>query len=254
MKILTYNINGLRAALRKGLAEWLKHTEADVVCFQEIKALPSQIDTDFWTPLGYHAYWFPAQKKGYSGVLTLSKEKPRNVDYGCGKDLYDQEGRILSLHFDTLSVMNVYAPSGTSGGERQTFKMTFLDFFYEFVQDLMRKNTRWVINGDFNICHEAIDIHDPVGNKKSSGFLPEERAWLSKFLQNGLTDTFRHLHPEQPHHYSWWSHRANARARNLGWRIDYQVVSAALLDRVKSCLLLPEAMHSDHCPQRLQLA
>ncbi len=252
MKILTYNINGIRAAMNKGLTEWLASVDADIVCFQEIKANPEQFDTTAFEKLGYHCYWFPAQKKGYSGTAILSKVKPTHVEIGCGNPIFDYEGRILRADFSHFSVISAYFPSGSSGDLRQDVKMNFLDFFQQYIDQLKTQSKPLFICGDVNICHQAIDIHDPVSNKNSSGFLPEERAWLSAFLESGFTDTFRFFNP-QPHQYSWWSYRANARERNKGWRIDYIFVDDRLQQMLKKSLLLPEAKHSDHCPVLLYL-
>lgn len=252
MKILTYNINGIRAAMNKGLTEWLASVDADIVCFQEIKANPEQFDTTAFEKLGYHCYWFPAQKKGYSGTAILSKIKPTHVEIGCGNPIFDYEGRILRADFPHFSVISAYFPSGSSGDLRQDVKMNFLDFFQQYIDQLKTQSKPLIICGDVNICHQAIDIHDPVSNKNSSGFLPEERAWLSAFLESGFTDTFRFFNP-QPHQYSWWSYRANARERNKGWRIDYIFADDRLQQMLKKSLLLPEAKHSDHCPVLLYL-
>ncbi|MCY4419368.1 MAG: exodeoxyribonuclease III [Cytophagales bacterium] len=254
MNIVTYNLNGLRAALRKGFDKWLQEVSPDILCLQEIRVLPEQIETDFWTPLGYHAHWFPAEKKGYSGVAILSKVKPQEISYGTQDSIYDKEGRILCLHFNQFSIMSLYIPSGTSGQARQDFKMKFLEKFQERFKEFRKKQPHWIINGDFNICHKEIDIHDPIGNKNNSGFLPEERDWLSHFLEQDLRDSFRYLHPQEPHHYSWWSlRRKTNRERNLGWRIDYQILTSNLLSHVKQVKLLPNVLHSDHCPQILHI-
>ncbi|MDN5202043.1 exodeoxyribonuclease III [Fulvivirgaceae bacterium BMA10] len=251
-RILSYNINGIRAALKKGFGDWLKKTNADIVCLQEVKAHEEQLDLNIFKSLGYRIYWKPALKKGYSGVAILSKTEPLKVNYESGLTKYDEEGRILTAHYENFSVMSVYMPSGSSGEERQAFKMTFLDDFQEYIEELNKKYPNLIISGDYNICHQAIDIHNPVANKNSSGFLPEERAWLSTFLKSGFIDTFRHFNPE-PNHYTWWSYRANAREKNLGWRIDYHMASNGLLDRLSRSTILSQAKHSDHCPILLEL-
>jgi exodeoxyribonuclease III len=247
MKIITYNVNGIRAAMSKGLVQWMKETEPDVLCLQEIKASPEQFGVFEFEEMGYHHYWYPAQKKGYSGVAILSKKEPKKVEYGCGEKSYDDEGRILRADFDDFSVMSVYHPSGSSGDERQSFKMQWLADFQNYIDGLKKSYPNLVISGDYNICHKPIDIHNPVSNAKSSGFLPEEREWMENFIQSGFTDSFRYFNSD-PHHYSWWSYRANSRAKNLGWRIDYNMVSQNLNNRLKRSLILPQAMHSDHCP------
>jgi exodeoxyribonuclease-3 len=251
LKVLSYNVNGIRAALNKGFAEWLKVSQADVICIQEIKALKEQVDTKVLEDLGYHHFWFSAQKKGYSGVAIFSKIKPNKVEYGSGIDHMDFEGRIIRADFDKVSIMSLYLPSGTNI-DRLEYKFKFMDEFQDYINELKKEYPNLIICGDYNICHEAIDIHDPVRNKKVSGFLPEERAWLDGFINSGFIDSFRLLNSE-PHHYSWWSYRANARNNNKGWRIDYAMVSEPLKENIKRSFILPEAKHSDHCPVGLEL-
>ena len=247
MRIISYNVNGIRAAISKGLLEWLDGVSPDVVCFQELKATPDQIPVMEIEAMGYHCYWFSAKKKGYSGVGILSKKEPDNVVFGMNNALYDDEGRFLRADFGDLSVVSVYHPSGTTGEERQDFKMEWLDFFRKYVNELRKERPNLVLSGDYNICHEAIDIHDPIRNATSSGFLPEERQWFTDFLSDGYIDSFRTLCKE-PSHYSWWSYRANARENNKGWRIDYHILTDSLKDNLVSAAILPEAKHSDHCP------
>lgn len=251
-KIITYNVNGIRAAMSKGFMEWLKAADPDVLCLQEIKASPEQFGVIEFEALGYHHFWYPAQKKGYSGVALLSKEKPDNVVYGCGIEKYDAEGRVIRADFGNVSVLSVYHPSGSSGEERQAFKMKWLDDFTAFANNLRKTRPHLIISGDYNICHKAIDIHNPVSNAKSSGFLPEERAWFDEFVGHGYVDAFREFNQE-PHQYSWWSYRANAREKNLGWRIDYNMVTKNLQQKITRSLILPEAKHSDHCPVVLEI-
>ncbi|MFN4122599.1 MAG: exodeoxyribonuclease III [Flavobacteriales bacterium] len=253
MKIITYNVNGLRSALSKNWLDWLKAVNPDVVCLQEIKSTADQLELSLFHDLGYETYLFPAQKKGYSGVALFSKTKPNHVEIGIGMDVYDSEGRILRADFGDVSVMSAYFPSGSSGEERQGFKFKFLDDFQGYVNDLKREKSSLIICGDYNICHRPIDIHNPVSNAKSSGFLPEERAWMESFFQSGFVDTFRHFNPD-PHHYTWWSYRANARAKNLGWRIDYIAASENLKENIKRSIILPDAKHSDHCPVLTEFA
>ena len=252
MKILTYNVNGIRAALRKDFSSWLKAVNPDIICLQEIKANPEQFEASVFTDLGYHCFWNPAEKKGYSGVAILTKTKPQHVEYDCGIEEIDFEGRILRADFDRFSVMSAYFPSGSSGDIRQEFKMKFLTQFQNYVNVLKKDFPNLVISGDYNICHKAIDIHNPQRNKNTSGFLPEEREWMSEFISSGFTDSFRHLNPE-PHNYSWWSYRANARAKNLGWRIDYNMISENLLSNLSRSAILSQAHHSDHCPVLVEL-
>ncbi|MFQ3575663.1 MAG: exodeoxyribonuclease III [Cytophagales bacterium] len=252
MKIVTYNVNGLRAAMTKGLVDWLKAVDADVVCFQETKCEPQQVDNSIFEDLGYQLHWNSAQKKGYSGVLILSKISPKNIHIGIGIEKYDVEGRAIRIDFDSFSVLNVYMPSGSSGDDRQDFKMEWLSDFLPYVDKLKKERPNLVICGDFNICHQAIDIHNPKSNANSSGFLPEEREWMTKFFTSGFIDAFRHLCAE-PHHYTWWSYRAGARGKNLGWRIDYHAITENMANQLKRCLILPDAKHSDHCPVLLEL-
>jgi exodeoxyribonuclease-3 len=251
--ILTYNINGIRAALKKGLDDWLSASNADIVCLQEIKAKPDQFDINTFSNLGYECFINSAEKPGYSGVAIISKIKPKHVEYGCGIEKIDFEGRVIRADYDDFSVMSVYFPSGSSGELRQAFKMEFLDLFDKYILDLKKTIPNLIISGDYNICHTAIDIHNPQRNKNTSGFLPEEREWISKFISSGFIDSFRHFNKE-PHNYSWWSYRANARAKNLGWRIDYNMISDSLLSRLKRSAILPQAKHSDHCPVLVEIA
>lgn len=251
MKIISYNVNGIRAALKKGFENWLKEENPDIICIQELKAMADQIEP-FYDDLGYELYTETAEKKGYSGVAILTKQKPKHVAYGCGNPLYDSEGRVIRADFEDFSVMSVYMPSGTSGDIRQDFKYEWLDFFYQYAHDLTKDIPNLIISGDYNIAHTAIDIHNPVSNKKSSGFLPEEREWMSKFIESGFIDSFRNFNPD-PNHYSWWSYRANSRANNKGWRIDYHMTTAAMQNRLTSASILPGAHHSDHCPIVLEI-
>lgn len=251
-RIITYNVNGIRAAMSKGFIDWMKSTNPDVLCLQEIKASPEQVGVFELEELGYHHYWYPAQKKGYSGVAIFSKQQPTHVEYGCGIDAYDNEGRVIRADFGEVSVMSVYHPSGSSGDDRQAFKMQWLGDFQKYIDTLKKSREKLIICGDFNICHKAIDIHNPISNAKTSGFLPEEREWMEQFLQSGFTDTFRHFNQE-PHQYSWWSYRAGARAKNLGWRIDYNVTTKNLENNLQRAVILQEAKHSDHCPVVLEI-
>ena len=252
MKIISYNVNGLRAAMKKGLADWLAQEQPDILCLQETKAQPEQIDTTPFEDLGYHHYWESAQKKGYSGVAILSKPEPKHVEYGCGMPLYDHEGRVIRADYDSFSIMNVYMPSGTSGEVRQDFKMKWLEEFYDYAHQIAAEKTHLIIGGDFNIAHQEIDIHNPAGNKNNSGFLPEERAWVTKFLDSGFIDTFRYLNPDDQR-YSWWTYRFNARKNNKGWRIDYLMVTRNMAGRLKRADLLNDVVHSDHCPVLLEI-
>lgn len=249
--ILTYNINGIRAALKKDLDSWIDSSKADIVCLQEIKAKPEQFNVEVFNKLGFECFINSAEKPGYSGVAILSKIKPKNVEYGCGIDKIDFEGRVIRADYDNYSVMSVYFPSG-SNPLRQAFKMEFLDLFYDYIQELKKTISNLIISGDYNICHTAIDIHNPQRNKNTSGFLPEEREWVTKFIASGFVDSFRHLNKE-PHNYSWWSYRANSRVKNLGWRIDYNMISESLLPNLNRSVILSQAVHSDHCPVLVEI-
>jgi exodeoxyribonuclease-3 len=252
MRIITYNVNGIRAAISKGLLDWLKSADADVVCVQETKAQPDQIPVEAFGELGYHSYIHSAMKKGYSGVAIFSKPEPNHIEYGTGIDKYDIEGRVIRADFNDFSVLSVYHPSGSSGDLRQAFKMEWLYDFQHYIQSLKKEIPNLVVSGDYNICHRPIDIHDPTRNATSSGFLPEEREWMSQFLEQGFIDAFRYFNAEA-HHYTWWSYRANARVKNLGWRIDYHMVSEPMRGRMERAVILPQAKHSDHCPVLLDL-
>lgn len=247
MRIISYNVNGIRAAITKGFLDWLLQANPDIICLQEIKATEDQIPTEEITKAGYpYQYYFSAIKKGYSGVAILSKIKPKNVVNGTGIAHMDFEGRNLRADFGDFSVMSLYLPSGTNS-DRLDHKFKYMDDFQKYVTNLKSEIPNLIIGGDYNICHEAIDIHDPIRNATVSGFLPIERAWLDRFMKNGFIDSFRHFNKE-PHNYSWWSYRANARNNNKGWRIDYLLVSELMKNRLRRALILPEAKHSDHCP------
>lgn len=253
--IISYNVNGIRAAVKKGLIEWLKNVNPDVFCVQETKARPEDVGLLEFEALGYHHCWHSAEKKGYSGVATFSKKAPDRVVTGCGIEKYDREGRVIRADFGDWSVLNCYFPSGTTGDERQGFKMEFLADFYTWIQQLKAERPRLIVVGDYNIAHTEKDIHDPKGNKKSSGFLPEERQWMSEWLDpamGGFTDAFRRARPDDVE-YSWWSSRFNSRAQNKGWRIDYQCVANNMADRIIDARQLGDAVHSDHCPVWLQI-
>jgi exodeoxyribonuclease III len=252
MKIITYNVNGLRAAISKGFPEWLAQENPDVLCLQETKLQPDQYPQEVFEALGYKSYLYSAQKKGYSGVAILSRREPDHVEYGMGMEAYDNEGRFIRADFGDLSVVSVYHPSGTSGDERQAFKMVWLEDFQRYVTDLRQSRPNLILCGDYNICHEPIDIHDPVRNAKNSGFLPEEREWMTRFLSAGFIDSFRLLYPEKQE-YTWWSYRFNSRAKNKGWRIDYCMVSEPVRPLLKSACILNGAVHSDHCPMVLEI-
>jgi exodeoxyribonuclease-3 len=246
MKIISYNVNGIRAAMNKGFIDWLKSADPDVICLQEIKAMKEQLDLSVFEDAGYnYNYWYSAQKKGYSGVAILSKKEPDHIEYGTGIESMDYEGRNIRADFSDLSVMSMYLPSGTNDA-RLAHKFEYMDLIHDYVRDLRKTKPNLVVCGDYNICHEAIDIHNPK-MKGVSGFLPEEREWLGNFIDSGLIDSFRFLNPENQQ-FSWWSYRANARANNKGWRLDYAMVTKPLQEKIKRAVILTEAVHSDHCP------
>lgn len=246
MKIISYNVNGIRAALKKGFIDWLQEESPDVICLQETKAHKEQLDVTLFENAGYpFHYWFSAQKKGYSSVAVFCKKEPNHVAYGTGIETMDFEGRNLRVDYDDISVMSLYLPSGTNS-QRLDFKFNYMDEFQEYINNLKKKIPNLVICGDYNICHEAIDIHNPK-MKGVSGFLPEERTWIGSFIESGFVDSFRYLNTESQE-FSWWSYRANSRANNKGWRLDYAMVSKPLKDKISKAYILPEAKHSDHCP------
>lgn len=253
MRIISYNVNGIRSAINKGFLDWLKTNPADIICLQETKAQKDNVDCKLLNDLGYEDYWYSAQKKGYSGVAVFSKIQPDTVVYGTGHQVSDDEGRVLQMDFGKTRVINAYFPSGTSGDIRQRFKYEWLDEFFNYLNQLRKKNPKLILCGDYNIAHKEIDIHDPKGNKNSSGFLPEERKWMDKFFDDGWIDTFRAFHKE-PHRYSWWSKRfPTVRLNNKGWRIDYINVTQPLKKNIKNAEIYPDVKHSDHCPVFLEI-
>lgn len=253
MRIISYNVNGIRAAMRKGFCDWLKTDPADVICIQETKAGKDDIDHTQFTDMGYHEYWYSAEKKGYSGVAVFTKLQPDFLQMGNGYMQSDAEGRVIRLDFGDVTLINAYFPSGSSGDIRQCYKYVWLDELLEYIKLLQQQRPKLILCGDYNIAHKDIDIHDPKGNKNSSGFLPEEKAWMDKFFASGFVDAFRQINPH-PHHYSWWSQRfPGVRLNNKGWRIDYINVTENLKDAIKDAGILPEVKHSDHCPVYVEL-
>jgi len=248
MRIITVNVNGIRAAARKGFFTWLSRQRADVVCLQETKAQIDQLSDKVFHPRGYHCYYHDAQKKGYSGTAVYSKLKPTEVIVGLGKRWIDNEGRYLEARFGKLSVVSLYMPSGTSGDERQAFKYRMMDHFLPHLKARRRAGQSMLVCGDWNIAHTRDDIRNWSSNQKNSGFLPEERAWLTKlFDKHGYCDAFRQL-PQKPHEYTWWSQRGQARANNVGWRIDYHIVSDDLAPHVERTRIYRDKAFSDHAP------
>lgn len=254
MKIISYNVNGIRAASKKGLIDWLAIENADIVCLQETKAHETDIDHARFQEMGYTGYWASAEKKGYSGTAIFTKGAPALVTVGCNDEQSDKEGRVVSLFISDIMIVNAYFPSGTSGDARQQYKYEWLAMFNTYLENLWKTYPNIVLCGDYNIAHKPIDIHDPKGNKNSSGFLPEEREWMDKFLANGWTDTFRHFYPDQTGAYTWWSQRfPSVREQNKGWRIDYICTYGPIIEDLRSATICPMAKHSDHCPIILEI-
>jgi len=245
--ILSYNVNGIRSAINKGLLDFLAEANPDIVCFQETKAQFGQMHEDEFEAIGYHCNAFSAVKKGYSGVAIFSKQKPDRVIAGIGVHKYDSEGRVLRADFGDITVINAYFPSGTTGDIRQAIKMEFMVDFKLYLTELRKTRSKLIISGDFNICRLWIDIHNPERQQGTSGFLPEERDWFARFIGDGYVDTFREIN-QKPDQYSWWSYRANSRANNKGWRIDYHIVTSDLKDKIVDAGILPNVRQSDHCP------
>jgi exodeoxyribonuclease III len=253
VSFFSFNVNGLRAAFKKGFIEWLKVSKPDVICLQEIKVTPDLLDLEFLSELGYVHFWFPAEKRGYSGVAIFSKIVPDFVQLGMNQPMYDCEGRLIRMDIGDVTLLAVYFPSGTSGEMRQEFKMRFLEDFDRYVSELRVKRPNLIISGDVNIAHREIDINRPKSHMNVSGFLPEERAWVDRFLAKGFIDTFR-VYNQKAEQYSWWTYRANAREKNIGWRIDYHFISDSILSRLRSASIHPDVVQSDHCPVSIVMA
>lgn len=253
MRIVSYNVNGIRSAIKKGFIDWLKTNPADIICLQEVKAQFSDIDIASIEQAGYKSHWFCAQKKGYSGVGILSMEMPDNVQCGNNIEQSDFEGRVIRTDFGEVTVINAYFPSGTTGELRQNYKYQWLDEFLDYLNKLRKKRPKLIICGDYNIAHKEIDIHSPKTNKKTSGFLPDERLWFDKFLENGYIDAFREINKE-PHQYTWWNQlRPSIREENKGWRIDYICTTTNLQKHITDAKIYPMVKHSDHCPVYVQI-
>ena len=247
IRILSWNVNGIRAVHRKGFAEWLKNESPDILCIQETKATRRQFPADIRNLEGYHTYFCEAERKGYSGVALYTKIKPKNVEYGFGIDKFDLEGRTIIADYGDFVLFNVYFPNGKMSVERLNYKMEFYDAFLEHAEKLRKQGKNIVACGDVNTAHKEIDLARPKDNEKVSGFLPEERAWIDKLLDTGYVDTFREFNPE-PEQYTWWSYRTRARERNVGWRLDYFFANNEFMNRVKSSFIMGDVMGSDHCP------
>ena len=252
-RILSYNVNGIRSAIKKDFLLWLEQEKPDILCLQEIKAREGQMNESAFEEMGYWFYSFPAVRPGYSGVAIATRVKPKEVEYGMGNMKYDKEGRVIRAGFDGFSVISVYFPSGSAGGIRQIYKMDFLNDFHLYLNKLIQDHPGLIISGDYNICRLWIDIHNPEKQQNTSGFLPEEREWFGKFVNDGYVDSFREIIPE-PGQYSWWSYRAGSRVRNKGWRIDYHMVTSVLKNKIKGAGILKDVVHSDHCPVWVEIA
>ena len=248
MRIISYNVNGIRSAIKKGFCDWLQTNPADVICIQETKALKENVDHTLFNQLGYYDYWYSAEKKGYSGVAVLTKTKPDFVQLGNGYMQSDAEGRVMRLDFGEVTIINAYFPSGNSGELRQSYKYAWLLELQDYLKNLRSQRSKLILCGDYNIAHKEIDLHDPKSNKNSSGFLPEERAWFDDFLASGFVDSFRHIDPS-PHQYTWWSQRfPSVRKENKGWRLDYITTTDNLKNNIRHAAIFPEVTYSDHCP------
>ena len=248
MRIITLNANGIRSAERKNFFPWMQAQKPDFVCLQETKAQTHQLDAEAFCPSGYHCYYHDAEKKGYSGVAIYSKMKPTEIIQGLGWSDMDTEGRFIETRYGNLSVISLYLPSGSSGEERQAIKFSFMERFMPLLTDWGKNRRDYIICGDWNIAHKAIDLKNWRGNQKNSGFLPEERAWMDELLASGhWLDAFREINKDGDQ-YTWWSNRGQAWAKNVGWRIDYQIVSAALKDKIKATRIYKDERFSDHAP------
>ncbi|MBP9855547.1 MAG: exodeoxyribonuclease III [Candidatus Omnitrophica bacterium] len=252
MRIISWNVNGIRAISKKGFFEWLKKESPDILCLQETKADPAQLTKDLLEPPGYHTYWASAQKKGYSGVAVFTKNKPGQHFVGLGVEQFDNEGRTLLVDFGEFLLYNIYYPNGGAGNKRVPFKMEFYDAFYKHIEKQRKAGRKIVVCGDVNTAHTEIDLSRPKENQKNTGFLPEERAWVSRFIEAGYIDTFRHFNKE-PGNYTWWDYKTKARERNIGWRIDYFFVTENLKPQLLKAFILSDVVGSDHCPVGIQL-
>ncbi len=252
MKITTWNVNGYRAVLTKGFREWVIENNPDILCLQEIKARPEQVEENSREFQGYQSFWNPAQRPGYSGVATYLRQPAISNSFGLGDDRFDDEGRVIRTDYADFSLFNVYFPNGQRGQERVDYKLQFYEKLLEMCDDLHVQGKGVIITGDFNTSHREIDLANPKENQKTSGFLPEERVWIDKYLEHGFIDAFRYLYPESVQ-YTWWTYRFGARSRNIGWRLDYYLVSESLIEKVDDVIVYDKVLGSDHCPVSLVL-
>lgn len=253
MKIISWNVNGIRACVRKGFLEYLTSESPDIICLQETKALPEDLEDHVLNPHGYHGIWHSAEKKGYSGVAILTKIKPKAVHLGMGIPKYDREGRVIIAEYDAFVLLGVYFPNGQMSEERLQYKLEFYEDLFKLCNEYKDQGRHIIICGDYNTAHTEIDLANPKENENYSGFLPIERAWMDKIIGLGYVDTFRAFN-QDPGHYSWWTYRVNARQRNIGWRIDYFCVNEALMPSVTSAFIQPHIQGSDHCPVGIVLS
>ncbi len=253
MKLYSWNVNGIRAAQKKGFLDWLHTEKPDILTVQETKAWPEQLDPELRQPEGYHSWWVHAERKGYSGVGLYSKTEPRDVKLGLGIKKFDSEGRTIIADFGDFTLMSTYLPNGKGSEERLRYKMEYKEAFLDYANGLASEGKPVVFCGDINTAHNEIDLTHPKPNSKYSGFLREERDWMDKVVEQGYIDSYRHLNPEQEGAYSWWSLRSGARAKNVGWRIDYFFISPDLLDKMATAEIHADVMGSDHCPISLTL-
>ncbi len=249
MKLISWNVNGIRACLTKGFAETFKKMDADIFCIQETKCQPEQVELEFE---GYTSYWNSAEKKGYSGTAIFTKQKPLNVTYGIGIEEHDKEGRVITLEFEEFYMVDIYTPNSKRELERLDYRQIWEDEIRKYLLKL--NETKPVIMcGDLNVAHEEIDLKNPKTNRKNAGFTDEERQKMTELLDAGFTDTFRYLYPDKENAYSWWSYMGHAREKNVGWRIDYFIVSKSIENKIKEATIYPEIMGSDHCPVGLEI-
>jgi exodeoxyribonuclease-3 len=254
LRITTWNVNGLRAVLNKGAWDWIRLSTPDVLCLQEIKSRPEQIPDTYHSQFtGQHVFWNPAVRPGYSGVATFTSSEPLAVEYGIGLEEFDHEGRVIRTKFPGFTLFNIYFPSGQRGQDRVAYKLEFYSHLLDICDQMHRAGEKLVLCGDFNTAHDEIDLRHPKENKNTSGFLPEERAWIDKYLSHGFVDAYRSLYPDKVE-YTWWTYLMNARKNNVGWRLDYFMVSEALFSQVKDVVIHGDVLGSDHCPVTLSIA
>ncbi len=252
MKISTWNVNGFRSVLQKGFLDWANSSESDVICLQEIKAKPEQVDEEAHRLDGYKTFWNPAERAGYSGVLTYSRKEPIETVYGLGIPRFDEEGRLIRTEFPSFYLYNIYFPNGKRDQTRLDYKLDFYTHLLEECDQLHKEGKRIIITGDFNTAHNEIDLANPKANSTVSGFLPEEREWIDRYLEHGFVDAFRVFYPDRVQ-YTWWTYRFGARKRNIGWRLDYFLVSESMMEYVNDVVVHDQVMGSDHCPVTLDL-